>query len=105
MQTAAVAEPLQVMLVFNTLRALEAKVRGNQMLPLFISSMIALIGIVALVAIAGAARKTYLAVGAIGRELAVLDAPRPVSYRARPVRAVGSRRMVRRVATARLAAA
>ena len=99
------AEPLHLMRVFNMLRPLGAKVRGIQMLPLLITVLLTVTGLAAVFTIAAATRKAYAALGAIGRELAALDAPRPVVYRTRPVRAAATRRAVRRVAAAQLAAA
>ena len=75
------------------------------MLPLLITVLLAITALAALVTIAAAARKAYAAVGAIGRELAAMDEPRPVVYRTRPVRAAATRRTVRRVAAAQVAAA
>ena len=75
------------------------------MLALLITALLIVAGLLAVGSVAAAVRKAVTAAGVIGRELAALDAPRTVAYRARPVRSGAVRRVARPVAAARLAAA
>src|SRR4051812_48586363 len=83
----------------------QAKVRGRQMLAVLITVLLVATAFVSLATIHASVRTAIAAVRSIGRELTEFDAPRPVAYRARPVRAAVRRQSPRPVATAQRVAA
>jgi hypothetical protein len=74
------------------------------MLALLITLLLVAAAGIALASIQDSVRTAIAAVHSIGRELTALDAPRPVAYRSRPVRAA-VRRPVRPASPAQRVAA
>ena len=75
------------------------------MLALLITVVLVATAAVSMATIHASVRTAIAAVRAIGRELAEIDAPRPVAYRARPVRVAVRRQGMRPAASAQRAAA